>query len=107
MERIEIITRTERRRRHSDADRERILAEAAQPGVTVKSVSQEYDVAESLIYGWLAARRKRQAINSELLEFINDSPICGDRMDLKNVLGQIKADGGNLHGGWLLMLVFA
>jgi hypothetical protein len=37
----------------------------------------------------------------------NDSPICGDRMDLKNVLGQIKADGGNLHGRWLLMLVFA
>jgi hypothetical protein len=26
-------------------------------------------------------------------------------MDLKNVLGQIKADGANLHGGWLLLLV--
>jgi hypothetical protein len=23
-------------------------------------------------------------------------------MNLKNTLGQIEADGGNLHGGWLL-----
>ena len=28
-------------------------------------------------------------------------------MDLKNVLGQIKADCGNLHCGWLLWLVVA
>lgn len=28
-----------------------------------------------------------------------------DAVDLKNVLGQIEADGANLHGGWLLLLV--
>ena len=28
-------------------------------------------------------------------------------MYLKNVLGQIKTDGGNLHDGWLLLLVVA
>jgi len=26
-------------------------------------------------------------------------------VDLENVLGQIEADSGNIHGGWLLLLV--
>jgi hypothetical protein len=30
-----------------------------------------------------------------------------NRMDLKNVLSQIKADCSNLHRGWLLWLVVA
>ena len=30
-----------------------------------------------------------------------------DGMDLKDALGQIKADGGDLHGGWLLSRVVA
>jgi hypothetical protein len=30
-----------------------------------------------------------------------------NRMDLKNVLGQIKANCSNLHSGWLLWLVVA
>ena len=30
-----------------------------------------------------------------------------DAMDLENVLGQIKADCGNLHRGWILWLVVA
>ncbi len=28
-----------------------------------------------------------------------------DSVDLKNVLGQIEADGANIHNGWLLLLV--
>jgi len=28
-----------------------------------------------------------------------------DGVHLKNVLGQIQADGANFHGGWLLLLV--
>jgi hypothetical protein len=32
---------------------------------------------------------------------------AGDGVNLKNVLGQIKADRGNFHDGWLPLLVVA
>ncbi|MER9600479.1 hypothetical protein, partial [Mesorhizobium sp. M0244] len=32
----------------------------------------------------------------------DNAPRRVDGMNLKNALGQIKAHGGNLHGGWLL-----
>ena len=31
----------------------------------------------------------------------NDLTGCINAMDLKNVLGRVEADRGNLHGGWL------
>jgi transposase len=35
---------------------------------------------------------------------LDDSSVCIDTVNLKNVLGQIEADGRNLHGGWLLLV---
>src|ERR1700722_17117210 len=35
----------------------------------------------------------------------DDLARAADRVDLKDVLGQVEADSGNLHGGWLPMLV--
>ena len=71
MSRLEIITRTERRRTWSQADRDRILAECEVPGVTVQSVAERNDVAKSLIYHWRTARRKKLAIEGEPLSFIS------------------------------------
>lgn len=101
MGRMEIITRTERRRRYSDADRTRILAEADEPGATVRSVAQKYDIAESLIYGWRSARRLKASADSEPMDFVSygevaavpdpflppanmppSAPVCADRSPL-------------------------
>lgn len=69
--RIEIIARTERRRKYSEAEKTAILAEADQDGVTVRQVAERHEIAESLIYNWRSARRQAAAIAAEPLEFIS------------------------------------
>lgn len=69
-DRVEIIARTERRRKFSDAEKVAILAEADADGVSVRQVTERYEIAVSLIYNWRSARRQAAAIASEALEFI-------------------------------------
>ncbi len=69
-DRVEIIARTERRRKYSDAEKAAILAQADQEGVSVRNVARRHEIAESLIYNWRSARRQATAIASESLEFI-------------------------------------
>ncbi|PWR22395.1 IS66-like element accessory protein TnpA [Zavarzinia compransoris] len=54
---VEVISRVERRRRWSEAEKAALLAETDQPGATVASVSRRHGVAESVLYGWRAIRR--------------------------------------------------
>lgn len=70
MGRMEVITRTERRRMYSEAEKATVLAEASLPGVTVREVSRRLGIAESLIYNWRSAQRKAASIASEPLQFI-------------------------------------
>ncbi len=70
MGRMEIITHTERRRRHSEATKRAILADADAPGSTVRGAAKRHGVAESLIYHWRTARRKAASIASEPMQFI-------------------------------------
>jgi transposase len=51
-QRIELITRTERRRRFSEADKLRLVAEAFRPGAMVIEVARRHRVDESLLYRW-------------------------------------------------------
>lgn len=71
MGRIEVITRTERRRKYSPAERAAIMREADAPDFTVREVAKRYDIAESLIYSWRTARRQAEKIASEPLAFIS------------------------------------
>ncbi|WP_410482853.1 IS66-like element accessory protein TnpA [Sphingomonas sp. A2-49] len=70
MGRMEVITRTERRRTYSEAEKAAVVAEASVPGVTVREVSRRLGIAESLIYNWRSAHRKAASIASEPLQFI-------------------------------------
>ena len=70
MERMEVITRTERRRTYSDAEKAAVVAKASMPGVTVRELSRQLGIAESLIYNWRSAQRKAEGIASEPLQFI-------------------------------------
>ena len=77
MGQMEIITRTERRRRWTPGERAAIMTEADRPGVTVKAVARRHDIAESLLYGWRAARRKAQAEAAEPVQFFAYGAIDG------------------------------
>ena len=70
MGRMEVITRTERRRTYSEAEKAAVVAGASAPGVTVREVSRRLGIAESLIYNWRSAQRKAVSIASEPLQFI-------------------------------------
>jgi transposase len=57
VERVEIVAGKERRRRWSDEERQRLVAEAFAPGAVVAHVARRHGVAESCFYAW----RKRYA----------------------------------------------
>ena len=57
VERVEIVTGKERRRRWSDEERRRLVTEAFAPGAVVAHVARRRGVAESCFYAW----RKRYA----------------------------------------------
>lgn len=52
MPRLEIFTRTERRRRWPEADKLAVLEEASTPGVSAASVARRHDILPQQIYRW-------------------------------------------------------
>lgn len=52
VERVEIITGRERRRRYTAAEKVRLVEETAQPGMTVSAVARLRGVSPSLLFGW-------------------------------------------------------
>ena len=56
MSQITLLMGPERRRRWSEDEQERILAEAFSPGAVVTAVARRFDVSTSLIYKWRSAR---------------------------------------------------
>ena len=57
MQRVEVITSTERRRRWSDEEKRRLVAEAFAPGAVISHVARQRGVATSCLFYW----RKRFA----------------------------------------------
>jgi transposase len=53
--RIEVITGIERRRRWSEEDKARIVAESLEPGVVVADVARRYGIHRNQLYGWRSA----------------------------------------------------
>jgi transposase len=52
VDRVEIVAGKERRRRWSDEERQRLVAEAFAPGAVVAHVARRHGVAESCFYAW-------------------------------------------------------
>ena len=50
--RIEVITGVERRRRWSEQDKARIVAESLEPGVVVADVARRHGMHRNQLYGW-------------------------------------------------------
>lgn len=61
MSQITVFSGPERRRRWSNEDRLRILAEAFAPGACVAEVCRRHDISTSLIYTWRSKLREAHA----------------------------------------------
>ena len=64
-QRIEVITRTERRRRWSIAEKQAIVAESLEPNVSIAGIARKHGIGTGQLYGWrhqfLANRRDKAA----------------------------------------------
>ena len=52
MERIEVITSVQRRRRYSGQEKAQFVAMTMQPGSSVSSVARQYGISPSLLFKW-------------------------------------------------------
>ena len=76
MSRMTLITGNERRRRWSDEERARILAEIAEPGTVVADVARRADVCTSLVYRWRREARKAAEVSGFAPVLIEESVPC-------------------------------
>ena len=74
MARMEIITRTERRRLYNDDEKAAVVAASFEPGVTVREVARRFGIAASLVYNWRSAHRKAASL-AEPMQFISYSAV--------------------------------
>lgn len=73
---MQIITRTERRRKWTDAEKMQILMDCEEAGTSIRQVAERHDISESVIYGWRSAMRARKAEASEPQSFIRYGEIA-------------------------------
>ncbi|WP_188904396.1 IS66-like element accessory protein TnpA [Caldovatus sediminis] len=80
-ERVEIVTRGERRRSFSAEEKVRLVAETFQPGETVTTVSRRHGICTSLLHRWRRAARgevpSRRAARPRLLPVRLVAPDAG------------------------------
>lgn len=80
-ERVEIVTRGERRRSFSAEEKVRLVAETFQPGETVTTVSRRYGICTSLLHRWRRVARgevpSRRAAKPRLLPVRLVAPNAG------------------------------
>jgi transposase len=52
MERVEVITSVQRRRRFTPEQKRAVVEEAEQPGMSISLVARKYDINPSLVFTW-------------------------------------------------------
>jgi transposase len=52
LQRIEVITRSERRRRWSAAEKQTIVAESLEPNVSIAGIARKHGIGTGQLYGW-------------------------------------------------------
>lgn len=58
VQRVEVITGKERRRRWSDEEKSRLVAACCEPGAIVAHVARRHGVAESCLYSWIKGMKR-------------------------------------------------
>jgi transposase len=98
MGQISVLTGPERRRRWSEDERSRILAQAFAPGSCVAQVAREHDISTGLIYTW--RRRLRQDVADQGFveaamesEPIKEATPCGEVIVVELAGGRVRICG--------------
>lgn len=77
-QRIEVITRGERRRRWSVEEKQAIVAESLEPGVTITAIARKHGIGTGQLYGWrhqfLTSSRAGPATNFARVELMGEPP---------------------------------
>ena len=56
---VNLPTEAKKRRRYTREYKERVLAECAEPGVSIAAVARRHGINDNMIYNWRAALRQR------------------------------------------------
>jgi transposase len=91
-ERVEVITRVERRRRWSRADKLRLVLATREPGATVSSVAREHGVSESLLYSWRGRLARTTGAGADPPTSPGFAPVCV--VDGRPAPVMVAGDGG-------------
>jgi transposase len=91
-ERIEVLSSIQRRRRYSVDEKMTVLAEAAQPGMSISYVARRHGISPSLLFGW----RRRMTEGGKEAVRADDSVVASSEVralerrirELERVLGK-------------------
>lgn len=91
-ERIEVLAGIQRRRRYSVDEKMAVLAEAAQPGMSISYVARRHGISPSLLFGW----RRRMSEGGKEAVRADDSVVASSEVralekrirELERVLGK-------------------
>ena len=92
VDRVEVLSRIQRRRRYSLDQKMAVLAEAGQPGMSISFVARKHGIAPSLLFGW----RRRMAEGGKEAVRADDEVVSREELraaqkrirELERVLGK-------------------
>lgn len=92
VDRVEIFSGIQRRRRYSPDQKPAVLAEASQPGMSISFVARKHGISPSLLFGW----RRRMAEGGKEAVRADDEVVAGAEVralekrirELERVLGK-------------------
>lgn len=102
-ERIEVLAGIQRRRRYSVDEKMAVLAEAAQPGMSISYVARRHGISPSLLFGW----RRRMSEGGKEAVRADDSVVASSEVralekrirELERVLGNKTLENEILREG--------
>ncbi len=77
-----LLTGSERRRRWSDDERRKILAEAFAPGAVTSAVARRYEVSSGLVYTWRKKEKRQESSPRFLRAVVNDDEPPAEKTEL-------------------------
>ena len=96
-QRIEVITRGERRRRWSVEEKRAIVAESLQPNVSIAGIARKYGIGTGQLYGWrhqFLTNRPGPAAGFARVELMSEPPRLAGPIAPSSGLIEIVLPGG-------------
>ncbi len=89
VQRVEVVTSVERRRRFSDDQKMMIVEEASMPGASVSAIARKHEISPSMIFNW---RKKMLANSAPVGSPRDESKALSLEKDLAEKLAEIRRE---------------